>query len=169
MTKVRRPLSIDAALARIAGQVPGGWKAMGEAVGYEERTVRKWGDEDQDGEVNVPAAIKLDLLYQKHGGEGRPIYDVYGLMLGAAVAEAYTDQFEILRRVINVVKETGEAKAALVRLSLPGATEADRRAAQREVIEALDELKNILPLLEHVERAKQAPDAIGAVQSRAPP
>ncbi|MCW2412033.1 MULTISPECIES: hypothetical protein [unclassified Sphingobium] len=167
MTKERRPLSIDSALARIAGQVPGSWGAMAKATGYEERTVRKWGDEDQDGEINITAAIKLDLLYQNHGGEGRPIYDVYGLMLGAAVAEAYTDQFEILRRVIRVVKETGEAKSALVQLSLPDATEADRRAAQREVLEALTELKNILPLLEHVERVDWSADS--AAQSRAPP
>lgn len=166
MTKPRRPLSIDAAIARIAGQVPGSWKAMAEAVGYEERTVRKWGDQDDDANVNVPAAIKLDMLFQEQGGEGRPIYDAYGLLLGAAITETYADQFDMLRRLIRVVKETGEAKLAIAQLTLPDATPADRRVAQKEVIEAITELKNILPYLDPALGAMlTAPEEL----SRAPP
>jgi hypothetical protein len=169
MTKQRAPLSIDAALAKIAGQVEGAWKTMAREAGYEERTVRKWGDEAQEGEINIKAMLRLDKLYQEHGGEGFPLYETYGLLLGAPAAASYADQFEILRRVIKVAKETGEAEAALVRLSLPDASEADRRDAQREVLEALDELKNILPLLDRAERAPATPTVTGHASRVGPP
>lgn len=144
MTKLRAPLSIDAALARIAGQVPGGWAAMARSTGYVERTVRKWGDPEDEAEINLSAAITLDLLFQQSGGQGRPIYDTYGLLIGACVAERFVDQFDLLRCAIDVAKETGDAEAALLRLALPDATPADRRTAQAELIEAIDLLKGAL-------------------------
>ncbi|OJY68680.1 MAG: hypothetical protein BGP16_05440 [Sphingobium sp. 66-54] len=162
MTKPREPFSIDAALERIAGVVPGGWAAMAAEVGREERTVRKWGDEDDPAEINLSASIALDALFQKHGGTGRPLYDIYDLKTGVAMASGIPDQFELLRRLARVAKEAGEANTALVRFALPDATEADRRVAQREVIEAFTEFRNILPLLEHVGRSPGA-------ESRAPP
>lgn len=148
VTKVRTPLSIDAALARIAGQVPGSWSALAGEVGYEERTVRKWGDVDADGEINVTAAIKLDILFQRHGGEGFPLHDAYGRMLGVAVTRRFHDQFEILRRVMRIAKETGDAEAALLRFALPDATDKHRAAAQREVLEALEAIQAVLPLVD---------------------
>lgn len=147
MTKVRAPLSIDEALARIAGQV-GGWGAMAKAVGYEERTVRKWGDEDAEGEINVKAMIVLDRLHQQHGGTGFPLYDAYGRLLGASLQANFSDKFELLRRLIGVAKETGDAEAALIRYALPDSSEAERTSALREVVEALDALQAVVPLLQ---------------------
>lgn len=144
MSKPRPPLSIDAALARIAGQVPGGWAAMAQSTGYVERTVRKWGDPDDEAEINLTAAIQLDILFQQSGGEGTPIYDAYGLLVGACVAERFVDGFDLLRCAIDVAKETGDAEAALMRLALPEAGPADRLIAQRELLQALDAVKAAL-------------------------
>lgn len=162
MTKPRAPLSIDAALARVAGQVPGGWKAMAEALGRHERTVRRWGDPDFGEEITVSAAIRLEILYQEHGGEGWPIYEAYGLLIGTAAEAHFFDQFELLRRLGELMKENGEAEAALLRLSMPDASSADRDTALRELIESLEAAKRILPML-HDHHA--APEE----HSRAPP
>lgn len=160
MTKLRAPLSLDDALARIAGQVPGSWKAMADHVGYAARTVRKWGDEDADEEINLKAAIKLDILFQEHGGTGSPLYEAYGLLVQVAVNRAFADQFEVLRHTADIAKENGEAEEALLRYCLPGAGEAERRTAQKELLEARRKIDGVLPLLE-----AEPPEA----HSRAPP
>lgn len=164
MTKPRAPLSIDAALARIAGQVPGEWRAMADHVGYAERTVRKWGDAEDEAEINLKAAIALDALFQQNGGEGRPIYEAYGLLVGACAAERFVDQFDLLRCAIDVAKETGDAEAALMRLALPDAGAADRLVAQRELMQALDSIRAALLKV----TAAPAP-SLPERHSRAPP
>mgnify|MGYP006879913525 CR=1 FL=1 len=42
MTKLRDPLSLDAALAKVAGQVPGDWKTLAAIAGRTASTVRSW-------------------------------------------------------------------------------------------------------------------------------
>lgn len=150
MTKEREPLSIDAALARIAGHVPGSWKAMAAEVKRSEFTVRKWGDEASKRQITVKAMIVLDLLYEREGGTGYPLHQAYGHLLNVAVADRYVSQFEFLGRIADIVKETGDAESALMRLAMPGATEADRRKAVGEMIEAVDHFNSLLPLLERL-------------------
>lgn len=157
MTKPRAPLSIDAALARIAGQVPDSWAGMARAVGLQERTVRKWGDEDAEGEINVKAMIALDKLFQQHGGTGFPLYDAYGRILGASLQASFSDKFELLRRLVAVAKETGDAEAALIRYALPDSSETERSSALREVVEALDALQAVVPLLQTPEAHERGP------------
>jgi hypothetical protein len=147
MTIPRDPLSIDAALAKIAGKVPGSWKAMAVRVRRTERTVRTWGNVNEDGDISIPAAIELDLLYQEHGGEGAPIRDVYDDLLGLATRRTFFDQFEVLRRLAAIAKENGEAEAALAAAALPNATPRIRNEAVREVLEAIEKLESALPLL----------------------
>lgn len=148
MTKRRAPLSMDTALARIAGQVPGGWATMAAEVDRSERHVRKWGDESAREEINFTQARKLDLLYRRHGGHGFPIFDAYGQLLELDIADRFFDQFEVLRRATRLVKEAGEAEAAVLRVALPGATAAHRAEALRELLEAIEAAKLMLPLLE---------------------
>ena len=104
MTKDRRPLSIDGALARIAGQLRGSWAEMAVVTGYHERTVRGWGDIDREEKINLPSAIALDLAFQKNGGVGRPLYETYGYLLGLSQQEAFADSFDLLRAAIDVVR-----------------------------------------------------------------
>lgn len=148
MTKERAPLSLDAALARIAGQLPGSWVQMAEITGYVEGTVRGWGDEARPEKINIPAAIALDLAYQQHGGTDQPIYDSYGLALSLARTEHFADPFCILRLALDVVRESGDAEAALLEAAMPDATGADRREAQRQLVEAMEAMKRALLDLE---------------------
>ena len=155
MTKPREPLSIDAALARIAGQVEGSWSAMAAETGYAERTVRKWGDADTDDEINFRSMLKLDLMFQRGGGEGHPIHAAYSQLLQVAIAERFVDQFELLRRASRIVKETGDAEAALLHCALPDASLNDMRKALKEVLEALDVMKAVVPVLEQLCSAEE--------------
>lgn len=151
MTKVRPPLSVDAALARIAGQLPGGWDQMAALTARKVRTVRNWGDPDTPEQIPIDCAIALDLAFEESGGEGYPLYEAYTLKLEFAQAAYFADSHTLLRRTAALIKEGGEAHSALVRASLPDATEADRRAARRELAEAFEEIKHVLPLLEPVD------------------
>lgn len=141
MTKERAPLSIDGALARIAGKLPGGWAQMAAITGYHERTVRAWGDGDREEQINIPAAIALDNGYQAAGGAGRPIYDAYGCLVGAAERDRFAEPFDILRHAVDVARESGQANSALLEAAMPDATDADRREAQQELIEAIEAMK----------------------------
>ena len=136
MTKPRAPLSLGAALARIAGQVPGDWAALGEEVGRHARTVRKWGDDDAEDDIAFGAALKLDILFQRHGGQGFPIYEAYGQLLDCAVAHSFTDRFEILRRARDfaqvkaggqISQDVADAAMKMLRVDAAGFDESDRR------------------------------------------
>jgi len=144
LTKRREPLSIDEAMARIAGKVPGGWIALAKHVGKHERTVRKWGDADTDDEITLSAAIALDTLYQKSGGAGRPLLTAHEDLVDAARAVAFADQFEVVRRLSEFVKESSDAKQALLRIALPDSCISDRHLAQRELMEVREVIDGML-------------------------
>lgn len=148
MTKEREPLSIDAALARIMGQLPGGYDRAASITGRRTRTVRDWGDPDTGPSIPLDCAIALDLAFQEAGGEGHPLYEAYTDKLDRAEVERFACRFSLLRRTASLIKETGDASAALARLCLPDSTDADRRHAFREVAEAYEAIRQFLPLLE---------------------
>ena len=131
MTKRRAPLTFDAALARIAGQLPEGWDEMGRTTGTTASYLRACGDPDRREKLAIADAIALDLAFAAAGGEGHPLYDAYGAQLELAEATHFAGRFSLLRRAATLIKEGGEAHAAIARLCLPDATDADRRAAQR--------------------------------------
>lgn len=137
MTKLRPPLSVNAALDRIAGQVAGGWEAMGQAIGRAARTVRNYSDPDTPEEISARDAITLDILFQKHGGEGAPIFETYALALEVERAEVFATQAELARRAQKSVKENAEAAQAQIACLAPGATGADFTRAIRETEEAI--------------------------------
>ena len=171
MTKARAPLSVDAALARIAGQVPGGYDALATIVERKVRTVRNWGDPDTPEQIPLNCAIALDLAFQASGGEGYPLFQAYSDQLDLAEAQRFADRFTLLRRVTTVIKEGGEAHAALARLCLPDSTLADRRTALREVAEAFEEFRSILPMLETslTEEAQPALQSLSSARPQPPP
>jgi hypothetical protein len=150
VTKPRPPLSIDGALGRIAGQLPGDWNRMAEVVGRSASQVRRWGDHDAPDQIPLPAAIALDIAYQRAGGADRPLFETYKLQLDVAREEAFADEIELLQRLRTLIRESAEAQEKLVLASLPSASTKDRRAAikeledvQREVTCAIAQLVGI--------------------------
>ena len=144
---MRAPLSLDAALARIAGLIPGSWEKMGELTARKERTVRNWGDPDTSEKIPIDCAIALDLAYREAGGDGAPIFECYAAKLDAAGMTHFADQIALGRHTADVIKEGGDAHAALVRAAQPGATGQDRATALREVEEAIEALLRARPML----------------------
>lgn len=135
MTKARNPSTFADAVTRIAGRI--GWSAMADAVGKTERAVRNWSDPDMDRHPSIQDALALDAAYLAAGGGEPPIMAVYQLQLDRAV-QAPADSAALARATGNVATEVGQAVAALVQVTLPGASQADRVVAERELTEAID-------------------------------
>lgn len=148
MTKTRAPVTFENALARIAGQI--GWEKVGDALGIKERMARYYGEPDSPfapERLLMVHVMDLDIAFQLGGGEGAPMYETYGLMLKARMAEQFSDQAALGMLTIDVIREGSEAHAALVRAQLPGATDKDRADAAREVEESIAAATRTLPLL----------------------
>lgn len=150
MTKHRPPLSIDAALARIAGQLQGGWNEMAFATRRSESTVRNWGNPDREEQVPIECAIALDLKYQEAGGIGAPIYEAYTVLLDLAGADRFAGQHQRGQLAAGLIRECSDAEAALVIASQPGATPGDIRDLLREADEAVAKLHTVRLLAQNL-------------------
>ncbi|MCH2486872.1 MAG: hypothetical protein MK010_03895 [Erythrobacter sp.] len=145
--KPRPPLSIHAAITRVVGQLPEDWDSAAEATGRKPHLLRKYSDPDRREELPVSDAIALDLAYIAAGGQGAPIFEAYAYKLELAELAQFADRIELHRKAIDVIREGGEAHAALVRACQPDATSTDRDNAVRECSEAFDELGRVLNVL----------------------
>lgn len=154
MTKRRAPLSVEAALARIAGQLDNGYETMGELSGRGARMVRKWGDPDAPEQIPFDCAIEFDLAYIAAGGEGAPLYEAYAHRLEMAEAACFADAHALGRQAAALIREYGEAGGALVVAAQPGATAAEHADAERELLEALETGKRALALLQRSRRPR---------------
>lgn len=137
MTKLRPPMSIDAALARIAGHLPGAWGEMAIIAGRQEHTVRAWGDPDKPEVLPLPSAVAFDIAYRRAGGIGAPCRDAYDTLLQAAMTEHFADEIELAHATAHAIKEVGQAESALILAALPGASDETIAAAEREAEEGL--------------------------------
>lgn len=147
MTKLRPPLSVEQALTRIAGQVPGDWQAMAAVVGRAERTVRNWSDPDTPEDITIRAAIALDLEYQRCGGIGAPINDVYALLLKTGGEEVFACQAKLAAATMVTVVESAEAIVAQIAAAQPGADKAAIDHAIRQTEEDIAADQRTLSIL----------------------
>lgn len=147
MTKLRPPSSIDAALSRIAGLVPDGWAGMAAVVDRRERTVRNWGDPDTPESIPLECAIALDLAYIDAGGVGAPIHETYALQLDLQLQTRYGDALQLAALNADFIREAGEAGAAMIQATAPGAPERLKRNALRESEEAATALSRTIAAL----------------------
>jgi len=149
MTKVKAPMSIDAAIARIAGQFPDGYKDLARLMGCHESTVRAWGDDNKpDQRLSLAAAIALDIAYVREGGEGRPLFETYALQVNVAREKAFASETALARRVCVMIREGAQANEAMVLASLPFATPRDRLTAIRELHDVIREATSAIALLD---------------------
>lgn len=151
MTKRRAPLSIDAALTRIAGQLAGGWDEMAEAVRRRPTLVRSWGDPDRREQIPLRDAIQLDRAFAAAGGNGAPLFEVYASRLGQGGALLPADTARLLAHAATVARECGEAHAATLDALAAGGNAQDdlrrRAAAANEARQAIAALQALLTLL----------------------
>lgn len=157
MTKPRAPLSFEQALARIAGQIDGGFDAMGAIVHRSASTVRAWGDPARREEIPLPAACALDLAFVEAGGDGAPLHEAYTHQLEQAALRQWAAGRELARHAALVIQECGEAGAALMLATQPGACPSVKLKTANEVVEAIDTLKRVLALLQTEPPVAQPP------------
>jgi hypothetical protein len=147
MTKLRPPCSPELALTRIAGVI--GWRRVAEIARHGERAVRKWSDPDCQpnaaDKITLEIAHRLDLAYRAAGGEGAPMLQCYALRLETEMAEL--PGAELAQSVAVTAKEAGDAIAAGILASRPGATVADLAVAEREIEEMVSAGTNTLATL----------------------
>ena len=137
MTKHRAPLTIDAALARIAGQL-GDWGRVAQAVDRSESLVRAWGDPERRETIPLPDAVKLDLAYRDAGGDGSPFFETMAYLLDQAGMFRFADEIALGRLAAHVIRECGEASSMLVLSAQPGSNLSDFRDTLVHVDEAID-------------------------------
>jgi hypothetical protein len=155
MTKVRQPATIEDALFRVLGLV--GLEQCAALLNREPGYLRSLSDPTTRYRVTVEDALKLDVAYEAAGGQGAPIRDTYNLLYDAARAEPFADKAALGRVAIDALKEGSEAQLALVVAAQPGATQADRDHAAREVQQALTAFSGALPLLIDAPAALEPP------------
>jgi hypothetical protein len=146
MTKLRAPDTIEKALVHVANALPRGFDEMAEETNRPAHRVRAWADPAKREQIPVADALLLDKACQRAGG-GTPIAEYYLGRLKAAGALAPADSDCLARHAARVVRECGEAGAALFEAAQPGSTPAQRVEARREVDEALEVLKRAVPML----------------------
>mgnify|MGYP007116559797 CR=1 FL=1 len=147
MTKHRPPLSVDAALARVAGQLVNGWDEMAEVTSRRIGLIRAWADPERRERIPLEDAILLDLAYRQSGGLGAPLFECYGTRLSVEGLEWFAEEVALGRHAVRLIKECGEAEAAVVLAAQPGATPRDRREALRQVEEAMTVLARARTML----------------------
>lgn len=155
MTKPRIPDSLEEALGRIMTQVPGGFAAMGARVDRAPGYLRAYADPDRDEQIPLPLAIELDLLFQENGGQGAPIHEYYSRELEVAQVRRFASGIELAKAAVGVIKEAGDAGAAIVTASLPGATRAQKLKALEETVELDTEVTHAIAQL----KAELEPEA----------
>lgn len=155
MTKVRDPLSIEQALRDVIDAItmPRAAEVTGRTAGY----LRELSDPDKRGDLTCRDAVLLDAEHELLLGT-RPISDMLRAQLDARRPDVIAGTAALLEVTIEMVRESGDAHAALIAATAPGATPATRRHAIREVLQAVAAKRRSLPILRSMLRSQpQAP------------
>lgn len=142
MTKLRPPVTAELALTKVAALI--GWEDVSRIAGQAERTVRNWSDPDTTAAISVEAAIRLDIAHQAAGGDGFPFFTYIATRLDLEAEASFADSNTLVRAVATATRETGEANAAALDASLPGAEQADLIVAEREIEESIAAMTHTL-------------------------
>lgn len=146
MTKLRQPLSFEAALMNVIGAI-----GREEALAITGRTHSRlvdYLDPDKDGSIRLDHAFLLERRYRELGHPGAPLHDAWREQLGLGEGHGIADSAALLRQASIVAKETGDATAAAIAAASPNATDADKAIARREIDEAIAELAKGRTMLE---------------------
>jgi hypothetical protein len=147
MTKPRPVKSIEDALVSIMRQVEGGYATMGALFDIEGDMVRAWGDPNRRENMPVKAIVPLDVLYQEHGGIGSPLFELLEYQRDEARAARFAFERELADTTIDLAREAGQAVAALIEASQPGATDEARARARKEVADVDAIISRVAPQL----------------------
>lgn len=154
MTTACEPLSIEQTLrdvveaisiaraAEITGRTPHYLRALSHAHKREQLTCRD--------------VVLLDTEHDRMFGT-RPLIDMLRMQVDARQSSVANAKAALAGATIEAVRESGEAAAALIAALAPDATDATRDAAMREVIQALNAKRRIIPILRALMKRQPQP------------
>lgn len=155
MTKERDPMSIEKALRDVIDAIT--MARAAEVTGRTPGYLREIADSDRRGDLTCRDAVALDAEHEALLGT-RPITDMLRTQLDARRPDLIAGTAALLEVTIEMVRESGDAHAALIAATVPGASPATRRIAVREVLQALAVKRRALPILRSLlRRQPQAP------------
>lgn len=139
MTLQRDPLSVGAAVTKIAGEL--GWDVCAEIAQVTEGTVRNWSNDRSRQTPPVAAAMRMDAAYVARTGREAPIYAAYTAHL--EITSRPTADVEVIAAITqSASKEGGEGVSALVAVLQNPKDQRRRRDARRECLEAAEVFTN---------------------------
>jgi hypothetical protein len=134
MTKLRDPVTVENTLLMVMGTIT--VERAAEVTDRSPGYIRALSNPDTRERLAFEDAIKLDVEWRAQGQEGYPLLETYERILQSQAETRFASAAAIGRLACIVAKEAGEATAALVEASMPGATRATWKAALRELEEA---------------------------------
>lgn len=134
MTKLRPPVTVENTLNLLLGTIT--IERASEVTGRSTSYLRVLSNPDTRERLALEDAVKLDLEWRAQGNEGYPLYETYDRLLETSAIERFANSASIGRLTCLVAKEAGDATAALVEASIPGAGVPEWERALRELEEA---------------------------------
>lgn len=134
MTHLRQPFTFADATSLVADHL--GWATCAKIVGRSQRTVRLWSEPDCATTPTMRQALQLDAAFRVAGGAGTPFLDAYRHKLDAAIGQQTACTIALAEEAGRAALEMGEAVAASITLTLPGATPRDHVRALAEAQDA---------------------------------
>lgn len=134
MTHLRQPFTFADATSLVADRL--GWAVCAKIARRSQRTVRLWSEPGCDTTPTIRQALRLDAAYRLAGGAGAPFLDAYRHKLEAAIGQQAACTIALAEEAGRVAVEVGEAVAASIVLTIPGASPRDIDRALAEAQEA---------------------------------
>ncbi|MCP3729284.1 hypothetical protein M9978_02485 [Sphingomonas sp. MG17] len=154
MTKARPPLSIENALYKVLGRI--GIERAAEVTSRGADYLRSLSDPDNRYRLTCQDMLALDDEHQVLTGE-RPLYETLGLMIDARNAARFSDRAELRRLTVPVLKEAGEAHAALAAATCDGAGAVELRNFVREAEQSVAKITQAIGAAQAMLEAQQQP------------
>lgn len=155
MTTACEPLSIEQTLRDVVEAL-----SLERAVAVTGRSshyLRALSHPEKREQLSCRDAVLLDTEHERLFGN-RPLIDTMRMQVDARQSSGANGHAALAGATIEAVRESGEAHAALIAALSPDATDATRDTAMREVIQAVNAKRRIIPMLRvMMRRQPQAP------------
>jgi len=145
LRKPRIPGTIEAALARACGVL--GFDEAGSLLGHASGSrLRQCADPEQDAQVNMRDAAKIDIAYRAATGDAPPLLTAYLELLGPAPGAPPHAALPLDRRMLQFFDEAGELARDLALANT------DARISPREHAKLAKDLRDLGTVIERLRR-----------------
>ncbi len=145
MTLPRETMTIENTLMRVLGTLQ--IEHAADVTGRKMHYLYAIANPNKREQLTVLDMIKLDVAHMRTPTGGAPLSETVNIIIGAVRAEIYADAIALAAAAVDVIREGGQAHAALCKVSQPNATDRELRGALRELEESQLEHAKAIALL----------------------